>query len=160
VPKTNEAQQLAHGDARMTCQSCHTSWVTSCFGCHLPMKANERKPMLHNEGDVQRNWTPYNFQTLRDDVFMLAVDGTAAGGRISPARSSCAVLVGSQNANREWIYSQQQTVSAEGLAGHAFSTFVPHTVRATETKQCADCHVSRANDNNAWMASLLMQGTN
>jgi hypothetical protein len=160
APKPEDMRQLAHADSRMTCQSCHTSWVTSCFGCHLPMKANEKKPSLHNEGDVQRNWTAYNFQTIRDDVFMLAIDGIAAGGRISPARSSCAVLVGSQNANREWVYSQQQTVSAEGLAGHAFSTFVPHTVRATETKTCTDCHPSPRGDNNAWMAQLLMQGTN
>ncbi|HET7339826.1 MAG TPA: hypothetical protein VFL90_00065 [Methylomirabilota bacterium] len=152
--------QLAHADGNMTCFACHTSWVTSCFGCHLPMKANERKPLLHNEGVVLRNWTPYNFQTIRDDVFMLARDGTTAGHRISPARSTCAVLVGSQNGNREWVYSQQQTLSSEGFSGQAFSTFVPHTVRATETKHCADCHVSKANDNNAWMASVLMQGTN
>ncbi len=152
--------ELAHADSKMSCFTCHTSWTTSCFGCHLPMKANERKPLLHNEGTVLRNWTPYNFQTIRDDVFMLALDGTTAGGRLSPARSTCAVLVGSQNGNREWVYSQQQTVSAEGLSGHSFSTFVPHTVRATETKRCVDCHVSKANDNNAWMASVLMQGTN
>ncbi len=152
--------ELAHADSKMSCFTCHTSWTTSCFGCHLPMKANERKPLLHNEGTVLRNWTPYNFQTIRDDVFMLALDGTTAGGRLSPARSTCAVLVGSQNGNREWVYSQQQTVSAEGLSGHSFSTFVPHTVRATETKRCMDCHVSKANDNNAWMASVLMQGTN
>jgi hypothetical protein len=37
---------------------------------------------------------------------------------------------------------------------------VPHTVRARETKQCSDCHVSAANDNNAWMAQTLLQGTN
>src|SRR3989442_8818505 len=128
-----EAPHPAHADSRMTCQACHTSWVTSCFGCHLPMKANERKPALHNEADIQRNWTAYNFQTIRDDVFMLAIDPTVMKNRISPARSSCAILVGSQNANREWVYSQQQTVSAEGLSGHAFSTFVPHALWATET---------------------------
>jgi hypothetical protein len=33
-------------------------------------------------------------------------------------------------------------------------------VRAKETKQCSDCHVSANNDNNAWMAQLLLQGTN
>ena len=109
--------ELAHADSKMTCFACHTSWVTSCFGCHLPMKANERKPLLHNEGTTLRNWTPYNFQTIRDDVFMLAVDGTTAGKRLSPARSTCAVLVGSQNGQREWVYSQQQTVSAEGFSG-------------------------------------------
>jgi hypothetical protein len=54
----------------------------------------------------------------------------------------------------------QQTVSAEGFSGTAFSTFVPHTVRAKETRTCDDCHVSDRNDNNAWMAQVLLQGTN
>ena len=54
----------------------------------------------------------------------------------------------------------QQTVSAEGFSGQAFSTFVPHTVRANETKHCTDCHVSASKDNNAWMAKVLLQGTN
>jgi hypothetical protein len=151
---------LAHGNSSMTCYSCHTSWTPTCFGCHLQMTANARRPMLHNEGLLTRNYTSYNFQVLRDDIFMLGVDGTVTGHRIAPARSSCAVLVSSQNANREWLYYTQQTVSASGFSGQAFSTFVPHTVRAKETKQCTDCHVSAANDNNAWMAQLLLQGTN
>ena len=37
---------------------------------------------------------------------------------------------------------------------------MPHTVRATETKTCTDCHVAKGNDNNAWMAQVLLQGTN
>jgi hypothetical protein len=97
---------------------------------------------------------------LRDDVFMLGRDGTVTGNRIAPVRSSSAVLVSSQNQNREWIYSQQQTVSAEGFSGQTFNTHVPHTVRATETKGCSDCHVSKKNDNNAWMAQTLLLGTN
>jgi hypothetical protein len=118
--------------------------------------------MLHADGAVQRNFTAYNFQTLRDDMYMLARDGDVTGNRVNPARSSCAIHVSSYNGNRESIYIQQQTVSAEGFGGTAFSTNVPHTVRgrgARETKQCTDCHVSKANDNNAWMAQLLMHGT-
>src|SRR5580692_7584284 len=153
-------QHLAHGNSSMTCYSCHTSWTPTCFGCHLQMTANARKPMLHNEGLLTRNYTSYNFQVLRDDIYMLGVDGTVTGHRIAPARSSCAILVSSQNANRDWLYYTQQTISAPGFSGQAFSTFVPHTVRAKETKQCSDCHVSAANDNNAWMAQLLLQGTN
>src|SRR5439155_5952024 len=79
--------------------------------------------------DVSRNYVSYNFQTLRDDVFMLARDGDVTKNRINPARSSCAIHVGSYNALRESIYVQQQTVSAEGMSGIAFSTNVPHTVR-------------------------------
>src|SRR5580692_9428823 len=155
-----DSSQLAHANSRMTCYACHTSWTLNCFGCHLSMTANQRKPMLHNEGLLTRNWTAYNFQVLRDDGFMLGIDGTVTGHRIAPVRSSCAILVSSQNQNRDWLYYMQQTVSAEGLSGTAFSTFVPHTVRGKETKACDDCHISDSNDNNAWMAQVLLQGTN
>ncbi|HUA21091.1 MAG TPA: hypothetical protein VMB25_20225 [Bryobacteraceae bacterium] len=158
VPQDESA--LAHANSRMTCYTCHTSWTTSCFGCHLPMSANKKLPMLHNEGLTTRNYTAYNFEVLRDDIYMLGVDGTVTKHRIAPTRSTCAVVVSSQNANRDWLYYMQQTISAEGFSGFGFSTYYPHTVRATETKQCTDCHVSRAGDNNAWMAQLLMQGTN
>jgi hypothetical protein len=166
--------KCAHSSEKMSCIACHTSWNPSCFGCHLPQKANQKAPNLHYEGDVSRNLTAYNFQTLRDDVYMLAHDGDVTKNRIGPARSSCAVHVGSYNNNRESIYVQQQTISGDGHSGIAFSTNVPHTVRGGtisdghhgltpsngETKRCVDCHLSTSNDNNAIMAQLLMQGTN
>lgn len=178
VPGNNE-RAIAHCNQNMSCIACHSSWNPSCFGCHLPQRANKKMPTLHDEGDVERNYTAYNFQTLRDDVFMLAKDGDVTGNRTGPARSSCAVHVGSYNGNRDSIYVQQQTISADGLSGIAFSSNVPHTVRGGpardkngrylhpeaylpgrgETKSCTDCHVSKNEDNNAIMAQLLMQGT-
>jgi hypothetical protein len=155
-----DESQLAHANGRMTCYACHSSWAPTCYGCHLSMTANQRTPMLHNEGLTTRNWTAYNFQVLRDDIYALGIDGTVTGNRIAPVRSACAVVVSSQNNDRDWLYYQQQTISAEGFSGQAFSTFVPHTVRAKETKTCTDCHVSQNNDNNAWMAQLLLEGTN
>jgi hypothetical protein len=125
------------------------------------MKANANQQMLHNEGDQNtRNFTSYNFQVLRDDVFMLGLDSTAKRNRIAPVRSSSAVVVSSQNANREWIYHQQQTISSEGYSGQAFNPHYPHTVRTKETKTCTDCHLSRDGDNNAWMSQVLLLGTN
>lgn len=156
----NPAHALAHADSAMSCYACHTSWTTACFGCHLPQRANAKKDVLHFEGDQTRNYTNYNFQTLRDDVFMLGVDSTVKGHKIAPVRSSCAILVSSRDALRQSLYGQQQTVSAEGYSGQAFSVYFPHTVRATETKSCTDCHLSKENDNNAWMAHITLQGTN
>ncbi|MFM9904694.1 MAG: hypothetical protein ACKVQJ_09010 [Pyrinomonadaceae bacterium] len=153
-------EKLAHQDSSMTCYACHTSWVTSCFGCHLSMEANKKMPNRHNEGGDSRNFTSYNFQVLRDDIFMLGKDGTVTGHRVAPVSSRSAVLVSSRNQNREWIYSQQQTVSAEGFSGQTFNTHVPHTVRGRETKTCSDCHVSKEKDNNAWLAQVTLQGTN
>ena len=156
----DDETKLAHANSSMTCYTCHLSWTPSCFGCHLKMKANQERSMLHNEGEPElRNWTSYNFQTLRDDVFLLGRDGTVTGRRFAPVRSACAVLVTSQNQNREWIYSQQQTVSEEGYSGQSFSSHFPHSVRTKETKSCDDCHLSASNNNNAWMAMTLMQGT-
>jgi hypothetical protein len=157
-----DLKKCAHTNDNMSCMACHTSWNPSCFGCHLPQRANLKMPNLHADGSVQRNYTAYNFQTLRDCTYMLARDGDVTGNKINPARSSCAVHVGSYNGNRESIYVQQQTLSADGYGGIAFSTNVPHTVRGRgerETKQCTDCHMSKNKDNNAWMAQLMMHGT-
>lgn len=154
------AQRLAHDNSKFDCQICHTSWATSCFGCHLPMKANQRVPLNKFEGVTSRNFTTYNPQVVRDDVFMLGVDGTVKRNRMAVIRSSSAVVVGSQNQNREWVYSQQQTVSAEGYSGQAFNPHFAHTTSgAGTTKTCTDCHLSQANDNNAWMTQLLGFGT-
>ncbi|MGB7201218.1 MAG: hypothetical protein WBD16_03005 [Pyrinomonadaceae bacterium] len=157
--KANE-EVLAHRESSMTCYACHTSWVTSCFGCHLSMEANRKMPNRHNEGGDSRNFTSYNFQVLRDDIFMLGKDGTVTGHQVAPVASRSAVLVSSRNQNREWIYHQQQTVSAEGFSGQSFATHVPHTVRGRETQTCSDCHVSKDKDNNAWLAQVYLQGTN
>ncbi len=159
-PATQDQPSLAHPESRMTCDACHSSWMTSCFGCHLSMRANRRKPQLHNEGLMTRNYTSYNFQVLRDDVFMLGIDGTVTGNRIAPVRSSSAVVVSSQTGNREWVYQTQQTVSSEGFSGQAFSSHIPHTIRSKEAKRCSDCHLSEEDDNNAILAQLLLQGTN
>jgi hypothetical protein len=151
---------LAHDNSAMDCQICHTSWATSCFGCHLPMKANQRVPLNKFEGVTDRNYTTYNPQVVRDDVFMLGIDGTVKKNRMAVIRSSSAVVVSSQNANREWVYSQQQTFSAEGYSGQAFNPHFPHTTSSVgATKNCTDCHLSADNNNNAWMTQLLGFGT-
>ncbi len=161
VPETKDCpQQLAHDNSKITCQVCHTSWATSCFGCHLPMKANQKVALNKFEGMTTRNFTSYNPQVVRDDVYMLGVDSTVKSNRMAVLRSSSAVVVGSQNQNREWIYSQQQTVSAEGYSGQAFNPHFPHTTSGVgTTKNCTDCHASKDNDNNAILTQLLGFGT-
>ena len=97
------------------------------------MKANQRVAQNKFEGVTDRNFTTYNPQVVRDDVFMLGIDGTVKKNRMAVIRSSSAVVVSSQNANREWVYSQQQTFSAEGYSGQAFN---PHfRTRPVESEQ-------------------------
>ena len=155
VPK----DQRAHGEDTMMCYTCHTSWTTSCGGCHLPIQANFKTNRQHYEGNESRNYATYNPQVARDDMFQLGVHGEIKNHKIAPVRSSSALVLSSTNSNRERIYVQQPPIAASGYSSQAFAPHYPHTERRGETKQCTDCHVSENNDNNAIMAQLLLQGT-
>lgn len=152
--------ELAHNDQDMECYACHTSWITSCFGCHLPQRGNIKVDVKHFEGGELRNFGTYNPQVVRDSEFMIGVAGDVKGNKIAPVRSSSAVMISSEDANRRLIYIQQPTISAPGYSSQAFNTHYPHTVRKTETRTCDDCHISANEDNNAWLAQTYLLGTN
>ena len=160
INKPADTQTLAHSDDNLECYTCHTSWTTSCAGCHLPIEANWKTARHHYEGGETRNFATYNPQVARDDMFLLGRREPAAGGKIAPVRSTSALVLSSTNANRDHIYVQQAPVAASGYSSQAFNPHYPHTERKVETKGCSDCHLSRNNDNNAIMAQLLMFGTN
>src|SRR5262249_28338088 len=155
-----EEASLAHSNDKMTCFSCHSSWMTSCFGCHLPQEANQKSERYHYEGDFTRQYSSYNPQVVREDVFMLGLHGTDKNHKIAPIRSSSALVLSSVNINRQRFYIQQPPISTSGFSSQAFNPHFPHTVRTAETKTCTDCHISARNDNNAWMSQLLTLGTN
>jgi hypothetical protein len=152
-------QKLAHNDDNMECYSCHTSWTTSCGGCHLPIEANWKTSRNHYEGGETRNYATYNPQVARDDIFMLGRRGPTEGGKIAPVRSSSGLVLSSTNANRERIYVQQPPISASGYSSQAMNPHYPHTERKTETKTCSDCHLAKGGDNNAIVAQTLGYGT-
>ena len=153
-------EDLAHKDEEIECYTCHTSWVTSCAGCHLPIEANWKTERHHYEGGETRNYATYNPQVVRDQMFMLGKRGSANDSKIAPVRSSSALVLSSTNANRERIYVQQPPIAASGFSSQAMNPHFPHTTRKTETKTCSNCHLTNDGGNNALMAQLLLQGTN
>ncbi|KLI64494.1 multiheme c-type cytochrome [Aurantiacibacter marinus] len=153
-------ENRAHGEEEMACFTCHLSWTTSCGGCHLPIEANWQSESHRYEGETTRNFATYNPQVARDQMFQLGIHQTTKGNQIAPVRSTSALILSSTNINRERIYVQQPPISAAGFSSQAFAPHFPHTVRLTETKQCSDCHLSEAEDNNAIMSQLLLLGTN
>ena len=155
-----DAANLAHSNDEMECYTCHTSWTTSCGGCHLPIEANWKTERHRYEGGESRNFATYNPQVARDQMFLIGKRGPVKGGKYAPVRSSSALVLSSTNTNREKIYIQQPPIAASGFSSQVFNAHFPHTARKTETKTCSDCHLSEQNDNNAIMAQLLMYGTN
>jgi len=159
IPSSYCEGEFAHGTQKMECHTCHTAWVTSCFGCHLPQDATVRSEVRHFEGGERRNHATYNPQVARDDVFMLGVQGDVKGNRLAPVRSSSAVMISSKDGVRQATYAQQLPVAANGMSSQCFNTHFAHTVRTKETKSCVDCHPSAENDNNAWLAQTYLLGT-
>ena len=45
------------------------------------------------------------------------------------------------------------------MSSQAFNTHFAHTVRRTETQKCDSCHISKDDDNNAWLAQTYLFGT-
>jgi hypothetical protein len=151
---------LAHNNETMDCYACHSSWITTCAGCHLPIQANFESETKHYDKKTTRNWASYNPQVARDDAYQLGIHTPVKGSKIVPVRSSSALVLSSTDVNRRKIYIQQPPVSSAGFSSQAFAPHFPHTVRKTETKTCEDCHISDANDNNAIMSQLFLLGTN
>ena len=160
VPTTkDDCARLAHAENNMTCYVCHTTWNTSCGGCHLSGFTNRLTKNLHYEGEESKFLAEYNPQGLRSDSFFLGRSGTVQGNRITTVRSASGVIVSAQDGNRATVVHQQPTVSAEGFSGHAFSPNVPHTIGGKgSTKGCTDCHISEAGDNNAVISQVLGLG--
>jgi hypothetical protein len=152
--------ELAHQDEEIECYTCHTSWITSCAGCHLPIEANWKTERHHFEGGTTRNYATYNPQVARDQMFMIGKRGPLNDGKVAPVRSSSALVLSSTNANRERIYVQQPPVAASGYSSQAMNPHFPHTTRKTETKTCTNCHLAEDGANNAMMAQLFLFGTN
>ncbi len=152
--------ELAHRDEEIECYTCHTAWITSCAGCHLPIEANWKTDRHHYEGGATRNFATYNPQVARDQMFMIGKRGPVNDGKIAPVRSSSALVLSSTNANRERIYVQQPPIAASGYSSQAMNPHFPHTTRKTETKTCSNCHLVENGSNNATMAQLFLLGTN
>lgn len=156
----SDKSQLAHSSEKMECYTCHSSWNTQCYGCHLSAEVNRKADAIHYEKETTRAYVDYNPQVLRADAFLIGINGSSKGNKYSPMRSASAVVVTVRDRGRNTVVHQQNTISAAGFSGFAVTPNPPHTVRKEETSQCSNCHVSEANDNNAWLAATLGLGTN
>ncbi len=151
---------LAHSNNSVECFTCHSAWNTGCYGCHLSLNLNSKQDAKHYEGATTKGLVEYNPQVVRTDNFLIGRGASSKSNKFSPMRSASSVVVTVRALGRQTAVHQQPTISAAGYSGYAFAPNTPHTVRGKQTRQCTDCHVAEDNTNNAWLASLVGQGTN
>ena len=151
---------LAHSYNKIECTACHSSWQTTCSGCHLPLDLNVKSRDKHYENQFSRGYAPYYGQLVRTDTFFLGIGTTNHGNKVTPFRPASAVVVSAYDRNRNSVVHQQPLISSPGFANEAMTPHPPHTVRTKETRQCTDCHLSKTGDNNARLAVSLGFGAN
>jgi hypothetical protein len=156
----SDRTDVAHSETKMECTTCHSSWQTTCAGCHLPLDLNVKSKDKHYSPQYSRGYAPYYRQVVRVDTFFLGIGTNNHGNKVTPFRPASAVVVSAWDRNRNNIVHQQPLLSAPGFANEAVTPHPPHTVRSRETRQCTDCHLSKTGDNNARVASVLGFGIN
>ena len=145
------ADQLAHPDDEMACYSCHTSWTTSCGGCHLPIEANWLTARHHYEGGISRNWASYNPQVARDEMFQLGPHDSTKGSIIAPVRSSSALVLSSTNAQpRAHLHPAAADLGARAIRSQAFAPhYSAHRAQDRDARPAPTATCRQTNDNNA-----------
>jgi hypothetical protein len=171
-PRQGSTFQGAQGqsplvDAKVECQTCHSSWVHNCMGCHVDINVGDlQRKLVAADGSITKSarenevWLSnasqaghVNFQLLGllRSPFVLGTGSTAELGRLAPFRSSMQVHLSLTDANGDTITDNQTFTTFQAVDGNSRRTNVatsgvamnqtmPHTTRPTEARGCESCH--------------------
>jgi hypothetical protein len=128
------------GHARLSCQSCHTPWVTSCAACHTQWDAEGKA--VHALDGLERTgaWVEYDGppRSVAPALGVLRRDGES---RIEPVAPGMIMTLNPPGAAapRELPAGAGSLVGSRTRFLRAYALAVPHTTtRAGRT--CASCH--------------------
>lgn len=153
--------------AAVECQTCHSSWVHNCMGCHvdlnlgdpqrklvdasgaITLSAHENEVWMSNANNAGH--VNFQLQGLLRSPFVLGTASLPEKGRVAPFRSSMQVHVSITDAAGNTIADNQtfttfQTLDANSqrmnvaTSAVAMNQTMPHTTRPTEARGCETCH--------------------
>ncbi len=127
-------------DGGLECYTCHSSWVSNCFGCHF-----ERNEQL--SGTNLMTGQAENAKISTNNKMFLALRHFALGpnseDRIAPYIVGCHPIadVTADDGTKIMDFVMPATVNGKSGLGH--NPVHPHSVRgAGEVRECAECHRS------------------
>lgn len=155
-------------DAKVECQTCHSSWVHNCMGCHLDLNLGDpQRKVVDATGAIKQSaqenevWMSnasspahVNFQLLGflRSPLILGTGSVAEKGRLAPFRSSMQVHATVTDATGDILrdnltFTTFQTVDGNSqrtnvaTSAVAMNQTMPHTTRPGEARGCETCHV-------------------
>ena len=127
VDSGKKAYHSLPGHDRLSCQSCHSSWMPQCYGCHI----------TYNRDEMQKDWLTGipgkgRWREARSFMrFLKPALGVRKGSTIFPI-SPCQVFL------PRFVTQHRLKKDASGRI-FTVSAFDPHTT-TLETRTCTDCH--------------------
>jgi hypothetical protein len=129
------------GHERLSCQSCHTPWVTTCVSCHTQWdRAADRLDVLGTGRRERGAWVEYDGRPRRDAP-ALGVHTRDGVTRIEPVVPGMILTLNGPDVPAPDALPE----TAEPLVGErtrflrAYALAVPHTT-TTVGRSCASCH--------------------
>jgi hypothetical protein len=130
----------------LECYSCHSSWQPNCMTCHIKVDVSKPKQEIWwGDDDVEDVF--FQLFSYTRSPFYLGVAGNTEGNRIAIHRSTMqthVTVVGDVPIDGNVVPLQlAESVmfsTKNNLSSMVSNPYFPHSVRKTETKQCARCH--------------------
>lgn len=112
------------GHERVSCQSCHASWVAQCIGCHT-------------QRDERGAWQEFASDFRAAPPVLGVREGGAPGAlRIEPFAPG---MIMTLNTHPRPVDGDVEALAAEGVFHRLYAPAVPHTT-AAQGRSCASCH--------------------
>jgi hypothetical protein len=148
---------FSHMD-NIACDTCHSAWIPTCFGCHVSVDMREQQRSLvagrSTPGKVigTRKW-------VETDVMMLIRDTQDKIRLSQPAEK---MFFNATNGDGELVIDKKVRTGPRGEVGHGQRAFAPHTTQKNSPfMQCTRCHPADENFSNLELVmQAIGQGSN
>lgn len=116
---------LYPGHSRLSCESCHSTWVPQCYGCHI--KRDKREDHMDQISmQLTKGWWSEGRSYIRYERPMLAIWGE----RVVIVTPGCQDIV---------TLIDEKGKSSGGFNRFTMAAINPHTIQA-KGRDCKDCH--------------------
>jgi len=143
----------------LECYSCHSSWQPNCLSCHIKMDVTQPKQEIWwGDDDVEDVF--FQLFSYTRSPFYLGMAGNTEGNKIATHRSTMQVHV-TVVASKVGLQLAESAVfsTKENLSSMVSNPYFAHTVRTTETKQCARCHTLEDAEGNVANDHMITEAT-
>ena len=133
-----DANGFSHNDS-MTCQTCHASWMPSCYGCHITMDYGETA-RVQTTGQVTTGRQSGERWWIQTDDQVLMINPSGLIDLSMPAERFFMTVIDEEG---ELVMEREPRRGPTGELAFGQRTVSPHTIQLrSDWSACNRCHIA------------------